>query len=30
VMRFHWGTVALDIPVRVEREKEMRAPRDEW
>jgi len=29
-IRFHWGTVALDIPVRVEREKEMRAPRDEW
>ena len=30
VVRFHWGTTALDIPVRVEREKEMRAPRGEW
>lgn len=28
VVRFHWGTKALDIPVRVEREKEMRPPRD--
>ena len=30
VIRFHWGTVALDIPVRVERENEMQAPREEW
>ena len=30
VIRFQWGTTALDIPVRVEREKEMRPPRDEW
>jgi hypothetical protein len=30
VIRFQWGTTALDIPVRVEREKEMRPARDEW
>jgi hypothetical protein len=30
VIRFHWGTTALDIPVRVEREKDMRPPRDDW
>ena len=30
VIRFQWGTTALDIPVRVEREKEMRPAREEW
>ncbi len=30
VIRFQWGTTALDIPVRVEREKEMRPARDDW
>ena len=30
VIRFQWGTTALDIPVVVEREKEMRPARDEW
>jgi hypothetical protein len=30
VIRFQWGTTALDIPVRVEREKEMRQARDDW
>lgn len=30
VIRFQWGTTALDIPVRVEREKEMRPARGEW
>jgi len=30
VLRFHWGTVGLDIPIRVEREKEMRSSRDGW
>ena len=30
VIRFQWGTRALDIPVRVEREKEMRPSRDDW
>ena len=30
VIRFQWGTTALDIPVRVEREKEMRPAGDEW